>query len=178
MNINDLVNITSRAWSMEILATMHSGVPGRQAPLLSVIGANRTAFMNSLAHLIDLGLLVRNPGHGHPLRPEYKLTLQGTKVAKFASNLVSIVPDENEFAILRRIWTLPVLTVIRTPRRFTEIKSDLISVTDRALSKSLDQLLELQWLQRDVDIDVRPPIPRYHAINTGFKICQAVNEGF
>lgn len=176
MDIKTIVNITSRAWSLEIMAMMHAGVPGRQASLLSSIGANRTAFAKSLAHLLNLGLLERNPGHGHPLRPEYRLTQKGAKIAKVAGNIVGIVPCDTEFALLRRTWTIPVLTVMQTPRRFTEIKSDLFSITDRALSRSLDQLHELKWLRREIDIDVRPPRPTYQAMNAGFKICQAVNE--
>lgn len=176
MDIKTIVNITSRTWSLEILAMIHSGVPGRQAPLLSSIGANRTAFTKSLVHLVNLGLLERNPGHGHPLRPEYRLTFEGAKVAKVASNIVDIVPSNEEFVLLRRTWTIPVLTVVQTPRRFTEIKSELFSITDRALSKSLDQLQELKWLQREIDLEVRPPRPSYQAVNAGFKICQTIND--
>ena len=177
MDIKTIVKITSRAWSIEILALMHSGLPGRQAPLLSSTGANRTAFAKSLAHLVNLGLLERNPGHGHPLRPEYQLTQRGAETAKIASNVVAIVPRDTGFSLLRRTWTIPVLTVIHMPRRFTEIKSDLFSITDRSLSKSLDQLQELKWLRREIDVAGRPPRPTYQAIDVGFKICQAVNDG-
>lgn len=175
MDIKTIVKITSRAWSLEILAMMHSGVPGRQASLLSSTGANRTAFTQSLAHLVNLGLLERNPGHGHPLRPEYRLTPEGTEFARVARNIVGIVPLDKEFALLRRTWTIPILTVIQAPTRFTEIKSELVSISDRALSKSLDQLQEQKWLRREIDIEVRPPRPSYQAVNAGFKICQAVN---
>ena len=74
MDINLLVKITQRAWSMNILALMHEGTAGRQATLLAKTGAGRTAFAQSLHHLIELNLVQRNPGHGHPLRPEYILT--------------------------------------------------------------------------------------------------------
>ncbi|MCH9693782.1 MAG: winged helix-turn-helix transcriptional regulator [Gammaproteobacteria bacterium] len=177
MDIETIVKVTSRAWSLDILASMQSGVPGRQAPLLSSIGANRTAFAKSLAHLVDLGLLVRNPGHGHPLRPEYRLTSEGLEISKIAGKIAQAGLSDTELAALRRTWTVPVLTVIHTPRRFTEIKSDLISITDRSLSKSLDQLQELEWLKRKIDISGRPPRPTYQAANIGIKICQTVNDG-
>ena len=35
MDIETLVKLTSRSWSLNILALLHSGVPGRQAPLLA-----------------------------------------------------------------------------------------------------------------------------------------------
>ena len=175
MDKKTLVKVTSRAWALEILALMHSGAPGRQAPLLSLTGASRAAFANSLAHLIDLDLLKRNPGHGHPLRPEYQLTAKGKEVANMADKIVAVVPCDAEFALLRRTWTIPVLTVTFAPRHFTEIKSDLFSITDRALSKSLDQLQELNWLRREIDIAGRPPRPTYQAVNIGLKICKVVN---
>lgn len=85
MDIKFLVNVTSRAWALPILAGLHDGVPGRQAPLLTATGASRTAFAQSMDHLIGIGLLERNPGHGHPLRPEFRLTKQGAGVAELAS---------------------------------------------------------------------------------------------
>jgi len=97
-------------------------------------------------------------------------------VQQLASNIVGFVSPDQEIAILRRTWTLPILTVAHTPKRFTEIRSELFSITDRALSKSLDQLQELKWVHREIDIEARPPRPSYQAVNTGLKICQTVNN--
>ena len=87
MDINALVNMTSRAWGLPILAAFHDGVPGRQAPLLAATGASRTAFGQSLDHLIECGLVERNPGYGHPLRPEFRLTSAGDKAARVAHGI-------------------------------------------------------------------------------------------
>lgn len=84
MDISQLVNITSRAWALPILSSLHTGVAGRQAPLLAATGASRTAFAQSMEHLISIGLLERNPGHGHPLRPEFRLTPPGIEAAAIA----------------------------------------------------------------------------------------------
>ena len=81
MDINLLVKLSSRAWSLPILAQIARGVACRQAPLIAATGAGRTAFGASLTHLIDLKLLERNPGHGHPLRPEFRLTPAGQAAA-------------------------------------------------------------------------------------------------
>ena len=85
MDIKTLVNTTSRAWTIPILAQLHAGVAGRQAPLLAATGASRTAFAQSMEHLISIGLLERNPGYGHPLRPEFRLTKHGVTAATIAS---------------------------------------------------------------------------------------------
>lgn len=175
MDINTLVKVTSRAWSLNILALLHSGVPGRQAPLLAATGAGRTAFAASLGHLVDLGLLERNPGHGHPLRPEYRLTQHGIEMAALAARISEIVPDETDFTLLRRMWTLPVLAVTQRPRHFSQIKSDLVPITDRALSQSLRDLHARDWLCRDVDVSQHPPRPVYQAVNAGARLSTVVN---
>jgi len=174
MDIKFLVNVTSRAWSLKILALLHQGVPGRQAPLLSAAQASRTAFAASLSHLIELGLLERNPGYGHPLRPEYRLTSVGVKMAEIAAEIVSAVDDPAATAILRKSWTVPILAVTEKPRHFVEIKSELLPVTDRALSQSLGLLHQQNWLTRDVDTSNWPPRPFYQVANAGIDICRAI----
>lgn len=175
MDIKILVKITSRAWSLNILALMHEGVPGRQATLLSASKASRTSFAASLGHLVDLGLLQRNPGHGHPLRPEFRLTKKGAQIAKIASEIIDAVPPPAETKILRKTWTVPILAVTESPRYFVDIKSNLPSITDRALSQSLSLLHEEKWLRRDVDLSRRPLRPTYQATHIGGRICQAAN---
>ena len=170
-----LVKLTSRAWSLKILALLHAGVPGRQAPLLAATSASRTSFASSLGHLVQLGLLERNPGHGHPLRPEFRLTGNGVEAAETASRIVKAVLDDGEFALLRRSWTVPILALTDTPQRFSDIKSDLATITDRALSTSLHQLEARDWLQRDIDTSRRVPFPTYLAVNRGIEINRAVD---
>ncbi|MGJ8529012.1 winged helix-turn-helix transcriptional regulator [Maritalea sp.] len=160
---------------MNILALLHAGTPGRQAPLLSKSGASRTAFAQSLSHLVDLGLLERNPGHGHPLRPEYRLTPKGVEIAAVAGKINAAVTEQAHGPILRRTWSVPVLAASYKPRYFGEIKNELVSVTDRALSQSLQQLQKSRWLVRNIDTSKNPPRPIYQAANQGFEIAQAIN---
>ncbi|SFR98535.1 winged helix-turn-helix transcriptional regulator [Yoonia litorea] len=174
MDISTLVKLTSRAWSLTILALMHDGVARRQAPLLAASKASRTAFAASLDHLVSLGLLERNPGHGHPLRPEFRLTPNGVRYAAIASRIIDAVPEEEELSLLRRNWTVPILAVTPRPRRFSGIKSDLPTITDRALSISLQQLEESEWLGRDIDTSARPPFPTYTALSKGLEISRAI----
>ena len=174
MDITLLVNLTSRAWSLQILALLHAGVPGRQAPLIAATGASRSSFASSLKHLVQLGLLERNPGHGHPLRPEFRLTPAGTMVAATASRIVDTVPDDDAFAVIRRSWTVPILALTESPTRFSIIKSGLESITDRALSKSLSVLEEREWLRREIDVSRRSPFPTYQAVNAGREINEAI----
>lgn len=173
MDISLLVKLTARAWSLDILALLHSGTPGRQAPLIAASGAGRTAFGQSLAHLMDLGLVVRNPGHGHPLRPEFRLTETGERVAARAAALYNLAPsDPAARQLLRRSWSLPILAVTPRPIAFSGIRTRLPGVTDRALSLSLKKLEAQDWLARRVDTAARPPRPYYQAQGLGGDIAQ------
>lgn len=174
MDIALLVNLTSKAWSLKILALLHAGAPGRQAPLLAATDASRSSFSASLDHLVQLGCLEKNPGHGHPLRPEFRLTPTGATAAAMADRILEIAPDEDAFAIIRRSWAVPILAVTESPKRFSIIKSGLGTITDRALSKSLCVLEEQAWLKREIDLSQRSPFPTYLAVNAGRKINQAI----
>jgi len=175
MDINLLVKLTSRAWSLNILALLHRGTPGRQASLLAATNAGRTAFAASLDHLIELGVVEKNPGHGHPLRPEFRLTEQGKALGQIAHRIVSIVPEEQEFALLRRSWTVPVLTLTEAPQRFSDLRTKLVPITDRALSGALQKLENRNWIRREVITTTRTPFPIYNAINRGHDIARAIH---
>lgn len=166
MYIDSFVNLTSKAWALPILASLHMGVAGRQATLLAATGASRTAFAQSMDHLIKNGLLERNPGYGHPLRPEFRLTQLGKEAAAIASK-VHHISSEDDQSLLRKSWTLPVLASLQTPSHFNEIKRNLHTITDRALSQSLKTMEAREWVQRRVDETARPPRSLYCAINTG-----------
>lgn len=166
MDIISFVNITSRAWALPILSSLYVGVAGRQAPLLAATGASRTAFGQSMDHLIEHGLLEINPGYGHPLRPEFRLTQLGKEAAAIADK-IHRVSSQDDQSLLRRAWTLPVLTSLKTPSHFNDIKRNLHTITDRALSQSLKSMESRDWVHRSVDESARPPRSIYSAINTG-----------
>lgn len=174
MDIGLLVKLASRAWSLPILARIAEGTPCRQAPLIAATGAGRTAFGASLTHLLDLGVLERNPGHGHPLRPEFRLTPRGEVAAGMAARILSLTRDRPEDPLIRRAWTVPVLAVTAEPQLFTQIRGKLTPVTDRALSGSLRQLEAHALIRRDVDSAARPPRPVYQAIDLGAEVAEAV----
>lgn len=158
-----LVKLTSRAWSLEILAAMGKGVPGRQVALQIETGASRTALRNSVDHLIALGVIRRGAGHGHPLRPEFELTELGKPYAVIAQSIAGISRGDAASHLLRKSWTIPILVVTHKPRYFGNIRADLGAITDRALSQALVGLQAHNWIDRRVDITLRPPRPLYHA---------------
>lgn len=163
------VKITSRAWALPILSNLHEGVPGRQATLLTATGAGRTAFTQSMDHLIKIGLLEHNPGYGHPLRPEFRLTQLGIRAAAIANKIQDVSANEDQ-DLLRRSWTVPILTSLHRPSHFNDIKRNLLTITDRALSKSLRTMEDRNWVHRSVNDAARPPRSIYRAVNLGGEI--------
>ncbi len=132
----------------------------------------------SLAHLVNLDLLERNPGQGHPLRPEFRLTAEGEQAATIAAAVFKAAPHPTDRALLRRRWTLPVLAVLPTPRPFGALKRDLPPITDRALSQSLKSLENHRWLKRRIEPDSRPPRALYRATGTAERIGTAFRMPF
>lgn len=174
MDISDLVKLTSKAWAIPIMAQFGAGVAGRQAPLLRATGASRSAFGQSLSHLQALGLLEKNPAHGHPLRPEFRLTEQGEALAKPAHAIQTLSEDTPHSALIRRMWVLPLLALTAHPKSFTSLTTALTPITDRALSQALKRLHTAGWVHRDVDIAGRPPRATYQAQGIGDLIGQEV----
>ena len=172
MDINLIVNVCSKAWALPILAAMGDGVPGRQAALLNATGAGRSSFASSVTHLIDLGLVRRRGGHGHPLRPEFELTEAGTALAGFAGDVMRQVESANDQALLRKTWSLPVIAVLSQEDAFAEVRRTLFPITDRALSQSLQMLERSKWIAREVDTNARPPKPAYLTMGVGLNLAE------
>lgn len=170
MDKQQLVNLCSRTWALTALGLMADGVSGRVSPLAAAAGCGRTSMSASVEHLVVLGLLESNPGHGHPLRPEYRLTYRGASIAEWALELDSIVKSDGEKALLRNKWSLPLVSCIPDEVRYSEIRRQLVPVTDRALSASLGRLTDNSWVKRNVRGDISPPIVSYRILNAGKKV--------
>ena len=162
MNIALAVNLSSRAWCLPILTHMQDGVPGRQAQLIAACAAPRNSFGQSLSHLFEMKLLERTPGHGHPLRPEFRLTKTGGAVAAEAAQIWHVFPEEQR-KLLQKTWILPLVLVAQSPVTNKALKTALAPITDRALSLALKRLETAGLMQRSIAPDARPARPVYHA---------------
>ncbi len=167
MDTCELVKLCSRSWSLTALGLMADGVPGRTSPLAAAAGCGRTAMSGSVCHLVELGLLERNPGYGHPLRPELRLTADGEDIANWASTLIWIVKGRADRRLLRSKWSLPLISCLPNETRYSELRRQLIPVSDRALSLCLGRLTEGRWISRQVSTDQSPPAVSYRLNETG-----------
>lgn len=131
----------------------------RFATLTGRLGVTGESLRRTLAYLQDEGLVQRNPGYGHPLRPEYVLTAEGRRVAPRAARLLRALAGHEEVGLKK--WSLPVLAELAKPRRFSELSAAL-PATSRALALALKDLENAGLVRRTVTDD-RPPQVSYQA---------------
>ncbi len=177
-----VVDLAHRRWTIPLLAQInqarlsHDSTGARLVGLIHRLGIGRETLRQTLDFATAHGWVVRNPGHGHPLRPEFVLTETGTALAPACARVwrTAVLLDAAE--VLGRKWTPPVLRVLAAgPARFGVLKAGLVShrITDRALSRALQDLQAAGLVSRQV-VDERPPGVRYAATDRARPLVQAI----
>jgi DNA-binding HxlR family transcriptional regulator len=151
-----------RRWALPILAELHRREGAKFVTLTHALDASPTAVRQSLDHLLETGLVRRNPGHGHPLRPEYILTRSGDRLAPACAAVDSTLIRLGLRDVGLRRWSLPIVRVVgeESPARFGQIARGLVDITDRALSLTLRELTSAAVIDRTVH-DGSPPAALY-----------------
>jgi DNA-binding HxlR family transcriptional regulator len=170
----DLKALTAGRWLLPITAHVGAADGSRFAAMLASLGLSRSMLAASLAQLIEAGWLARNPGHGHPLRPEYVLTAAGRPIADFAGrvmkarDMLGLAPDD-----LSR-WALPAAArMAQGPVRFSELRAALAPVTPRALSLALKQMEAAELIDRAL-AGTYPPTATYALTRRGKRLAAAL----
>jgi DNA-binding HxlR family transcriptional regulator len=156
MSIEEMIAIFHHRWSAPVLAELLRQKGSRFAALSGTLGVGRESLRRTLDSLLALGLVARNPGYGHPLRPEYVLTRRGEDAARRCAAMLAAADDD----VLLRKWSLPVLAALATPARFSELRSALPEVTPRALALALKDLRTAGLIERRIE-DAYPPTAIY-----------------
>lgn len=153
--------LTAGRWLVPLMAHVGALDGSRFATMLARLGLSRSALTASLKQLQEAGWLARNPGHGHPLRPEYVLTQAGVPIAAFCQGVMAqrerlgLGPSQ-----LPR-WSLPLIATLGRDRaRFSALRTALLPVTPRALSLTLKQMLSVDLVDRALEAEF-PPVAIY-----------------
>jgi DNA-binding HxlR family transcriptional regulator len=169
----DLKRLAAGRWLLPLMALVGERQGARFAEMLA-LGLSRSMLSGSLTQLIEAGWLRRNPGHGHPLRPEYVLTDAGRPLAALATRVTAarealgLPPD-----LLSR-WALPaVRQLAEGPARFSLLRAALAPVTPRALSLALKQMQAAGLIDRALE-ESYPPTAVYTLTDRGQRLAQAM----
>lgn len=138
-------------------------------PLAHRVGVRRQSLRRTLDALIEAGLVMPNPGYGHPSRPEYVLTEKGRRIAPAAAAVLRALENGGVRDVGLHRWSLPVLSALGGERRFSELKASLPNVTPRALAGALKELADAGLVERSVH-DAFPPHTSYRSTARGRRI--------
>lgn len=162
-----LVDLVHRRWNVPIVAELHRRSGAKFVALIAATGASRSSLSASLADLIALGYVRRNPGYGHPMRPEYLLTRSGEHIGPRCVALQELLRRRREEDFGFRKWTLPLVAAIGSEgRRFNELRHTLKVATPRAIALGLRPMLDQGWIRRPA-IAGRPDSSGYELMRKG-----------
>ena len=171
-DLHPLIDLCHRRWTIPLVAELERTGGERFAVLGARLGVARETLKRALDAAIELGLVERNPGYGHPLRPEYLLAKHGLRIAA-ACRVVVDTAGAARADLIGRKWSLPVLAAVADGAgRYSEIDAALEPASPRALTQALDDLVGAGCLHRDL-IDERPPRPRYRLTRSSRRLADA-----
>ena len=169
-----LIELVHHRWNIPVIAELHRRSGAKYITLVNSLGVSRASLSASLRDLIEMELVIRNPGHGHPMRPEYLLTDAGADIGPDCRSLTQLMRRRKESDLAFRKWTLPLVAAIGDEvRRFNEVRETLLDATPRAITLGLKSLLEQRWVARTL-IDDYPPAAGYELMPRGLRVLSCV----
>jgi DNA-binding HxlR family transcriptional regulator len=166
-------------WAIPVMALLSREGGARFAVMARALGPSdqglsHHSLTRCLAYLRESGWVIPNPGHGHPLRPEYLLSEAGRPVGAMCERVMaertrlSLAPED-----LSR-WSLPLVAGL-TPdwARFGAIQAQLDPITPRALSLTIKTSIGQDLVRRRVE-DLYPPVALYGLTGRGQDLAGAI----
>src|SRR5215203_581599 len=118
MSTADLIALFHHRWAPPALAELARRDGMRFVELQNRLGVGRESLRRALDALMELGYARRNPGYGHPLRPEYLATASGGEAGAACARVLA-AGDED---LLLRKWSVPTLAELGEERRFSDLR--------------------------------------------------------
>ena len=161
-------------WTVPMMALIAEGRGARFGALEHRLGLPRESLSRTLEAAVAAGWIVRNPGHGHPLRPEYVPTAQGLRIAEACRTIAAAQTELGLSPDALSRWSLPILRLIADGNsRFNMIARKLEEASPRAMTASLRGLVEIELVDRRL-IDGFPPTSDYRLTVRGGILAEAL----
>ncbi|MEM8917775.1 MAG: winged helix-turn-helix transcriptional regulator [Pseudomonadota bacterium] len=177
MSNKDLATTVALAryrWIVPLLAIFAERGGARFAELSRGLGISADSLSGSLRYVVEMGWVRKNPGHGHPLRPEYLLTEPGRAVADRARAVHRVQERLDCDSKNLKRWSLPIVHVLGSGvTRFNAINRSLEGSTPRAISLSMKAVQEQQLVKRALH-DAFPPVTDYSLSPRGQDLAHAL----
>ena len=168
-----LAQLGSHRWLVPLLADLAAHKGARFVELIQRLGLSRDSLTRTLDAAAAIGWVQRNPGHGHPLRPEYILTERGKAAAARAATIAAAQDAIGLPPGAATRWGLPLVAGIGAGHdRFNALARLLAPATPRALSQGLTALGKHGLVTREI-LDLRPPASRYDLTKSGALLAAA-----
>jgi len=166
-NLAQLGGLFHHSYVVPMIACLHAEQGAKFVTLVNRLGASRDAVTMTLKYLIKKGIVEKNPGYGHPMRPEYVLTRGGSRLGTACRSVLEAV-DEFEIAeVAFRKWSMPVILAIgHGASRFSAMQEILGTITPRALTGALRDLGRAEVVEREIN-ESWPPHPHYELATIG-----------
>jgi DNA-binding HxlR family transcriptional regulator len=149
LTMDELIMLGKYRWAVPLLADLAAHGGARFVELLHRLAISRDSLTRTLQGAMETGWVLRNPGHGHPLRPEYILTTEGERIAASAAQIRAAQRRIGIGPVHLTRWSLPIVRTIADGRqRFNEIARALPESSPRALSQGLQALTGQALVER------------------------------
>ncbi len=145
--LEPLINLVHYRWALPILCELHRNNGCKFVTLVTRLKLSKNALSRTLNALITEDLAMRNPGYGHPLRPEYILTAKGQQIGQAVFELMQTLERLGVTDVALKKWSLPIILLLQDQPRFTDILEQLPGLTTRALALGLEQLSHAKLLE-------------------------------
>jgi DNA-binding HxlR family transcriptional regulator len=153
--LSSISTISRHRWALPIVAQLAVTGGSRFVPLASHLGLSRDALRQTLDALIEAKLVMRNPGYGHPTRPEYVLTEKGRRIAPACAGLLREMRRRDVEDVVLKKWSMPILAALSTESRYGELRR-AVGATPRALTLALKDLVARGLVERRVHTGFPP----------------------
>lgn len=168
-----LAALGQHRWMLPLLAELKRTSGARFVELHHRLGLPRDSLARTIEAAVAAGWAMRNPGHGHPLRPELVLTGPGLDLAVIAERLADSMAAQGLIPASLTRWSLALIHVLASGgERFNELARGLPGASPRALSQTLRKLVANDLVDRWVEPGY-PPTSRYRLTAKGKALAQA-----